>query len=221
MAGAVSLKTLGAWDKAVGVSLRDALNVSMDVMGRTGEEACKHAIILMAQSARAVTKQAPKHRKVMRDPSFKGNAGDYVDAYNSRGKTSRIHRWRFAVPPPDGMEGTWENARKIGNSGLAKRSWMWGLAKLKPMHTGKAIPGTSRVYTITGEQVNGYVKENRLGYILKAMPAGWEGDVERRAGNKIMAQARQRLERQWQAAMRRKEKRAAVAIQQFFIRGLS
>jgi len=217
MAGAVSLKTLGAWDKKVGVPLRDALAVSMDVIGRTGEEACKHALILMAQSARAITKQAPANRKTMRDEH-----GQYVENWRrGRGEPQKLYKWMFDGTEQERIPGTWENARKIGNRGLAKRSWMWGLARLKPMHTGKAIPGTSRVYSITGENVNGYIKENRLDYVTKAMPAGWEGDVERRAGNKIMAQARQRLERQWQAAIRRRERRAAVAVRQLFLMGLS
>jgi len=224
MAGAVSLKMIGEWDKKIGVPLRDALHVSMDVMGRTGEQACMHALILMAQSARAITAKAKPRREVKMDMRLPGKAGEYVEVWNQGGSSAtRLHRWKFSdgAHPRDRIEGTWENARKIGNAGLAKRSWMWGLAKLKPMHTGKAIPGTSRVYTVTGETVNGYIKENRLGYILKAMPAGWEGDVGRAATNKIMAQARLKMENQWKSAMRRRERKAGVTIQQFFVKGLS
>jgi len=216
MAGTVSLKTLGKWDKQIGVPLRDALNVSMDVMGRTGEEACKHALILMAQSARALTPQAKPNRKMMRD-----ERGQYVENWRkNQAEPQKLYKWMFDDSNPNRIPGTWENARKIGHRGLAKRSWMWGLARLKPMKTGKAIPGTSRVYSITGETVNGYVKENRLDYIMKVMPTGWEAQVAMRAGNKIMAQARQRMERKWQSAVRRREKKRAVAIRSFFAKGL-
>ena len=68
MAGMVSLRTVGKWDKQIGVPLDSALAVSMDIMGRSGQEACKHAIILMAQSARAITPQSPKLRKVVKNP---------------------------------------------------------------------------------------------------------------------------------------------------------
>ena len=78
MAGAVSIKMLGDWRKEVGVPLRDALAVSMDICGRTGEEACKHAIILMAESARALARQAPKNRKVQHDPAIRGKGGQMM-----------------------------------------------------------------------------------------------------------------------------------------------
>lgn len=94
MADAVTLKMVGDWRKEVGVPLRDALAVSMNICGRTGEEACKHAIILMAQSARAITKQSPKLRPIVKnpDPRYKTDARRApfgVYAYKGRGNQSR------------------------------------------------------------------------------------------------------------------------------------
>ena len=196
-AGPVSLKILGDWKKQVAVPVRDFLAVSMEIGGRTGEQACRHALILMAQSARALTKTARKNRKVQKDEH-----GSYVENW-TRGKQDfqKLYKWMFEGSEQERVPGTWENARKVGNAGLAKRSWMWGLAKLKPMHTGKAIKGTSRVYSITQAKANGYIKENRLDYILDAMPAGWESMVQATAGNKIMAQARGKLEAKWRREM--------------------
>jgi len=195
MAGLVSLKVIGNWDKQIGVPLRDALAVSMDITGRSGEQASKHALIVMAQSARAITKQARKNRKQLRDEH-----GKYVENWHN-GTMSKLYEWAFSDDNPDRVEGTWENARKVGSRGLAKLSWMWGLNRLGAKKTGKPISGTSRVYTIKSEKVNGYIKENRLSYITKILPAGWEMEVMRRAGNKIMAQARNKLQRQWRKAM--------------------
>ena len=196
------IQILGDWKKEIAVPLRDALAVSMTICGRTGEEACKHAIILMAQSARALTKRAKEFRKELRNPAL--NNAVYVENWvQGRNTPQKIYKFRFGTDANvrGRIDGTWEDARTIGNRGLAKRSWMWGLAKLKPMSTGKAIPGASRVYSINTEQVSGYIKENRLGYITKIMPAGWESEVQSRVGNKIMGQARNKLEQKWRREM--------------------
>ena len=193
MAGAVSIKMVGDWRKEVGVPLRDALAVSMDICGRTGEQACKHAIILMAESARARARQAPKNRKAQQDPSVRGKGGQYVDVWNQgRPRPTRRYRFQFS-------EESWESARVIYNRGLAQRSWMWGLAKLGARTGGQRAPirGASRVWTLRKTGVSGYIKENRLDYIQKAMPAGWESLVALAATNKIMAQARNKLDARW------------------------
>ena len=199
MPATASLKILGDWRKQIGVPLRDALAVSVGIMGRTGEEACRHALILMAQSARAMTAQAKARRPVLTNAA----GAKYVETWQ-QGKTkpARVYKFQFATEDPKWkMGGTWANAQKIGNRGLAKRSWMWGLGRLGAKGTGREMGGVSDVYTINRAGVNGYVKSNRLGYIWPAMPSGWESTVEVRAGNKIMAQARQKLETQWRREM--------------------
>jgi len=198
MAGIVSLKTIGNWDKQIGVPLKDAMAVSMDIIGRSGEEACKHAIILMAQSARALTPQARKRRRVRKDKH-----GQYV-LYDKPSKNQKkIYRWKFSQERQhhSDFEGTWEGAQKIGKRGLAKQSWMWGLKALTAKAVGKPISGVGVLKTIKSDSLNGYLLENRLDYITKIMPPGWERTVEVRAGNKIMAQARNKLQRQWRKAM--------------------
>jgi len=194
-------------------------------MGRSGEQATKHALIVMAQSARSLAKKAggtQGRRKVYRD---KDAGGQYVNNYvKGRHDPQRLFKWMF-----DGEQayvpGTWENARKIGNSGLAKRSWIWGLAKLKPMKTGKAIPGTNKVYSILRNNVGGYIKENNLSYIQKAMPAGWESAVMMSAGNKIMALARNKLENKWRREMglpkwkRGMARTESAVLSKYFLKG--
>lgn len=228
MASAVTLKMVGNWNKQVGAGLRDALAVSMDVTGRTGEQACRHALILMAQSARHLTKQSRKNRKVQNDPAVKGIGGQFVEVLN-RGNTrpAKLYRLQYLKDDADGSLGTWESAKTIGNRGLAKRSWMWGLSRIGAKKTGKQIPGGSRFFTITSPKVNGYVKENRLDYIQKAMPAGWERMVEVSAGNKIMAQARNKLERKWRREMgmpkfKRGMTRASSGdLSKYFLKGMA
>lgn len=216
MANAVTLKTIGDWKSQIGLPLRDVLAVSIDVFGRTGEEACKHALILMAQSARKLAPQSKKNRKVERDTTISGK-NEFVTVYNQRRAPNRLYRLQFGDQTSAAAKGDWNNAKRIGNSGLAKRAWMWGLGKLGASNTGAAIRGASKVYTLKGaNNTAGYIKENRLDYILKAMPAGWERSVEIAAGNKIMARARDKVQRQWQARVKRRERATARTIQSFF-----
>jgi len=112
---------------------------------------------------------------------------------------------------------SWNDVKRIGKkAGLAKRSWMWGLAKLGAKQGSRAIPGASRVYAITGEKVNGYIKENRIKYITKILPSGWAALVEHLATNKIFKQAAMAMERKWRSAMRRVERVNAMTIRSLF-----
>ena len=200
MAGMVSLKTIGKWDKQIGVPLRDALAVSMDITGRTGEQACQHAIILMAQSARSLTPQAKKRRRVHRTKK----KGEYI-LFDKPGKRQmEIRKWMFDYLERSYIKHrfkSWDQAQQIKSRGLAKRSWMWGLKGLSAKPTGKAIPGVGTLAAIKLPNLNGYVLSNRLDYITKVMPSGWEHEVARRAGNKVMAQARNKLQNKWRKAM--------------------
>ena len=209
MPGEITIKAMSAWENDIEVPMSEILRVSMDTMERTGDEACKHAIILMAQSARAMTPRAKKNRPVLRastGTSAKGATkatrafltAPYVEVWH-QGATepSRIYKFQYDEDARVKLPGTWENAQTIGNVGTAQRSWMWGLGRLGAAGTGKAMPGASKVYKIDQEKVHGYIKENRLGYIQAIMPGGWEAEVSTRAGNKIMGQARARLEQLW------------------------
>ena len=188
-----SVKIIGDWKKEIGVSLHDALAVSMDVIGRTGEEACRHALILMAQSARALTPQSKSKRPEEVDVGLHGSK--YITIWK-KGKQTRLYEFHFFRGGD--MQGTWEQARQIKNKGLAKRSWMWGLRDLSTAaENSKPISGVSTLKTILGEKSCGYILTDRLSYLMKVLASGWEQSVVMSAGNKIMAQARLKLERQW------------------------
>lgn len=222
MPGKVSLKMIGNWSSEIGVPLNNALAASMDITGRTGEQACRHAIILMAQSAGKMMRNSRrKTRQIQRDEH-----GKYVDVYvQGRRAPYKVYEWMFKGTRQERIPGSWQNAKKIGNVGLGKRSWMWGLRKLgAKSKITKVIPGGSRVFAITGETANGYVKQNRLDYVTKALPAGWESRVQQTAGNKIMEQARAKLEKKWRREMglpgrlRGAPKQSAATLSKYFLK---
>jgi len=199
MPGQITIDAMTKWENDINVPLSEVLRVSMDTMERTGEEACKHAIILMAQSMASgndpLTRKSAKRRDVLEN-----NAGaKYVEVWQQgQNKPGRLYKFQFETDDPKWKRaGTWANAQKVGNSGLARKSWMWGLARLGKAGNARPMAGMSRLYAIQGENAGGYILENRLPYILKAVEPGWETTVVQRAGNKIMGQARARLERTW------------------------
>lgn len=203
-----SLNAIGDWSAEVDIGLKRALQTSVEVCGRTGEEACRHAIILMAQSARKLTPSANKMRPVLQETTQ--GLGPYVEVWNQgKREPTRVFKWQYSKTlleqdrqksPP----GTWDSVKRIGRSGLAKKAWMWGLGRLgAAVEDWRAVRGASAVYTIKSEKVVGYVKQNRLSYLLGIMPEGWEATVESRVANKIMGQARAKLQTVWRSQMRR------------------
>lgn len=217
MAGKTKLVMTNDWTGHLEKSLSNALNLSMEVMGRTGEEACKHGMIMMAKSARAITGKSKKRRQVMRDDQ---RLGPYVNVYNQGShEPVRLYKWMLGKKNLKNVD--WQKAQTIGNQGLARRSWMWGLGRIGGKPETSAIPGTSRFYAITGEKVNGYVKENKLAYILKALPAGWESAVQSAVVNKMFKQAAMKMERMWQAKVAQVRRVAAMPIRQLFLKGMA
>ena len=211
MASPASLQIIGDWRKEIGVPLRDALAVSIDVIGKSGEEACRQAVIFMAQAAASpsnnITPRAKRNREIKVDVKLHG--AKYVDIYK-KGQSDPVRFYQFQAKRIS--DDAWTNARKIGNAGLARRSWMWGLKKLDSSKvTSRPISGIARTFAIRGKQACGYILQNSLSYLVKILPAGWEAIVERSAGNRIMAMARNKLERQWQSEMRR-SRRGGMAI---------
>jgi hypothetical protein len=196
--------------------LSDVLAVSMDVVGRTGSQACKHAIILMAQSARLITPKSKARRPVERDEELHGAKYVELYGYNSSQGPNRLYEWMFTDPKRN-LKGTFADATRIANRGLAQRSWFFGLWKLGQTEKKiRDIAGAGSVYTILTPRACGYVKENRLLYINKIMPGGWETLVALRAQNRIMAQAARNIQRKWESAARRQMKVATRALQTFF-----
>jgi len=203
-----SIEAIGNWDAQIGASLSDALRASVEICGRTGEEACKHALILMAKSARALTRQAPKNRPIEHDFAF-GKDMPFVTRFWPNRQPTRKYKFQYSKRyqrenPGKAPPGTWEQAKEIRQRGLAKRSWFWGLSKIGgPRSEGAPIPGVSRVYSFVGAKSAGYVKENRLGYLLRpgVMPGSWKHQVQTAAANKIMKQAANKLMMLWRQKM--------------------
>lgn len=199
MSEIVKIKMVGDWSKTVGMTLGGAINATYDICGRSLAEACKHAIILMAQSARAMTPQARKNRKIERDEQRRPFFAKY-----KQGQPEPV-RWYLPSrkADPDGYQKAMNDWRPIGNRGLAKRSWMWGLAGLRGVSMDRRpIPGVGSLRRILTDKVGGFILSNRLSYLLKIMPGGWEESVRQKAINKIMKQAQMRLERQWIRAVK-------------------
>lgn len=69
MAGSVTFRAIGDWNKRMHVPLSNALNAAIETLGYDGYKACEKAIVYMAKSAGKETKQAPKLRKIVRNPS--------------------------------------------------------------------------------------------------------------------------------------------------------
>jgi len=219
MPSAVTFKAMGDWRNQIRVPLRNVYAVSTEVSGRTGEQTCKHAIILMAKSAGVLAKKSKARRRIMRDGGMGG--AEYVNVYQQgKPQPSKLYKFRFGdgVRAGDRIEGTWEEAKKIANKGLASRSWLWGLKAINKS-TGKRSPirGVAKMTVLKGgNKVNGYILTNRLDYIDNAMPDRWEDAVSRSVTNTLMAQAAKRLEGKWKSALRRREKATGRAISTMF-----
>ena len=211
----MTLTPTNDWGREVESGLKDALAVSMNVMGRSGEQACKHALILMARSARKLTPQSRKNRTIQKDEK-----GRYLEFYWPTGtggtRKSITREWEYSPERSDKRPGSFIDARGIGNRGLAKRSWMWGLKRLGAASGSRGMTGVNKVYTITRCTVNGYVMDNRLSYISKIMPSGWQRTVAQRAGNTIMKQAQKRIEGQWKRKVNRNTRTVHRATSSFF-----
>jgi len=222
-----SAQMLVLWEeKTIALTLEQKLNVSNDIMGRTGEEGCKHAIILMADSARVMTPIAQERRKVERNPRFahllrKKQYKTVLSKDKSlQYRYFKYRAWRLTQGSP-GQKEIFANRPsqigKIGHRGLAQRSWTWGLSAFTGgREQGKPIPGTYSLTGVIEGDSAGYVKQNRLGYISAIMPAGWESQVVEKAGNKAMGQARNRMERDWGRAVQRNTTAAHRTLKDFF-----
>lgn len=223
MSKIASLQTIGDWGKGIDQPIENALMASIDMMGLSGRDACTRALVFMAQSAAKLTPQAKKRRKVKRD----ANLGPYVEIPHESG-VSKAYRWQFMDGAGDMARalnqmgtygtgwrsrkwsgrnrGTWENAQKINRRGLAKRSWQWTLEGIKAPKS-KPIAGVGSLREIIGESTSGLIGENRLNYISKIMPAGWEHTVQEKASGRIMATAAKIAERRFAMEIPRLAKR--------------
>jgi len=208
-----SIKMIGNWKKDMDVSLGWALNTTYDVAGRSIAEATKHAIILMAKSLASartgLTKKSKKNRKIERDEKKR----PYIAKLEKDGGTKR---WYLPNKKhkPDEYARLLSELRPIGNQGLARHSWLWGLKGLKvSANTRKPMPGVSTMRRLVTKTVGGYILTNRLSYIRKALAPGWKQTVQRLAANKIMKQAQMKMKSKWERELRRFGTRKAAARQ--------
>lgn len=195
-----SLKILGDWSQQIDVPLNDALSVGMQLSGESGAKACKRAILYMANAAKNLTKQSPKKRAVMKDSDNR----EYLETY-AAGYLRKLYRFQFTEKEKakNGLWGTFDEARVIGARGMAKRSWFWSMGRIFKGQTGRrGIPGVTSLYTLLTPKACGYEYANRLGYILKAIPAGWEPMVHAQATQRILAGEANKLVRKFGVSMK-------------------
>jgi hypothetical protein len=219
---AASFQMVGDWRKQMRTTLDQAIAVSVDVFKRTAPEACKHGVILMAQSLasgnKPITPISKKTRPVLHD----SRGLSYVEFWRQGKNTpNRVYKFTSSYFKDGKSHGgeypNWEKVQIIRNAGLARRSWMWGLAALGGKEEGRAISGLSEVFFTETKRMVMAVKRNKLGYIGKIMPAGWIEEVSQRATNKIMGQAARKMQQQFSAALRGPNAGLARSVQSFFL----
>jgi hypothetical protein len=215
-AKALKMETVGNWEKEIGGSLARAAASWREATGASGEKACKKALAAMmiaAGSKRSnnITNQSKKKRPIEREKGRKF----FTRLYSDGGK-QKFYEW-YWEKYPEKYSGSFDEAREIKTQGLARRSWTWGLPKLgKAGGTSTPIPGTSRVFgLVKGRDVGGYVKENRLGYINKAMEPGWQQEAKRKGIKKLLVE-KYDMERKQARAIQRRDRRNARALRSVF-----
>jgi hypothetical protein len=223
-----SLQTIGDWNKSIQVPLQDAMRMSMDVMGRSGEQATKATVVMMAQAARSRTPSAKPFRDVQDNPDFehlikKGSPQVQQIRQGTRDPDFyfrfRAQAWRQGKAEPDWRYAN-ERTRlsRIRNAGLAKSSWFWPLAS-----AGKSNPtrftdknGRTSFYPVVeskGETTyRGFQLDNRLHYITKIMPSGWPDKVEKAVANRMMGMMRNKLRRDFINSMKRAQRVGVATI---------
>jgi hypothetical protein len=222
MPRAVTMQAIGDWNKQMDVPLANALAASIELTGRQGRRAVVASMVMMAQTARKVTKQSKPNRKIQRDGNIK-----YFERERG-GDSARVFEywWKSAgVSDNPWVKGnaSFEDARKIKNRGLAKRSWMWGIKDISNSAAiSKPIPGVTDLQEFIGREC-GMVLTNRLSYIRDAAPADVEDQAARAASNRIMAMAAKSMEKTYGVTVPRlaasRAKRAAKTLAQAYAEG--
>jgi hypothetical protein len=184
------------------VPIANAIAASIELTGRSGKQEVTRAMILMARSARAATKQSAKKRKVKKD-----QYGEYIEPLGEYSQ-KKIYKWQVgpnrrqseSETRPNVLQfKTWEDVQTIRNRGLAKRSWFWGLEGLNkaPAAERKPIPGTVELQEFLSSSGCGLVLTNRLGYIFEAAPRNVAEIAAQKASTQIMRSAAKTLERKF------------------------
>ena len=196
----IAIKATEDWNNRLEVGLMNALMAAVEVCGRTGRQATEMAIVYMARSARAHTKQSKKNRKVMNGTTETGRRYKYVDVVvKSDGTTRKFPQFNARPYNPD-AKWSWDTVKLVPSRGLAKRSWFWAIKKLKD---SKPIRGAAVIYEVANGNRCGIVLANRLKYIRAAAGYDVEEIAARAASNQVMAQVAKRMEKQLQIEMPR------------------
>ena len=222
MPSAITMQAIGNWNERMDIPLANALAASIELTGRDGRNAVSAAIVLMAKTARALTKQSKQKRPVKVDEN-----GRYFERIRS-GESTRVYElWFLAGDKTKGVvraNATFEDASVIKNRGLAKRSWMWGVRSLNKAAAAERspIPGVTDLQEIIGREC-GMVITNRLSYMDAAAPSDIQDRAARSASNQIMAAAAKAMERKFGMTIPRlaagRAKRAQKTLAQAYAEG--
>jgi hypothetical protein len=232
----------GNWEGKMADRLENILARSVQITGKTGEQTLQRAMITMSKtlagagsgSTEALTPIAPARRLVEPNPRFahllrkKQYKAQMIKNPSLRYRYFKFRSWKL-TQESRGMRELFSNyltrppakqrdIGKIGNRGLARRSWMWGLGAFGVSTARAGIPGVATLAGVVEGRMAGYVKENRLAYVEGILPGGWEKEAERRAGAIIMHTDARRLETAWLGAALRDEKTAMRNLDAFIKR---
>jgi hypothetical protein len=201
MMNELTIKTSYDWRQKVKLPLDRVLMASMDAFNRNSVEACKHFVILMAQSASAATPRAKKKRPVISNPNFAHllEKSQYKKIRRTNAEMARYFRFvAIKYQQPSRTIPIYGNKpgdiSKVNRVGLAKKSWMWGL---KNLAGSKPIAGTWEVVEKAAKNFASYTKINKLSYISKIMRSGFEQVVAEKATNKLMKSVERKMQKQF------------------------
>ena len=195
MSNASAIQMVGNWDTKTNNGLQAALKVIVGTTNKTLPMAVAKCMVMMAQTTSKLTAKSKKNRPIMRAEHNQ----QFVEVFNQKSEKRRMYKFQFDNPQKTGLKATWDEVKRIGNKGMAKRSWFWGLRGLPGAPYamgGKPYPGVARLMKLvgSGSESFGMVLENRLSYILSAVPADYEAQAVMRTGNRIMKDAAKKLE---------------------------
>jgi hypothetical protein len=223
MPSLTTMQIIGDWDKQVQVPLRDALHAYVDATGRSGEKTCRDTIVAMARALASPRGNLTKTARAKRP--IKGGQGrnrHFMQLTQARheGNGIKWYAWMWGAKMSNRLHWpSFDYARSITNAGMARRSWMWSLRKYGAKSVGKPMAGASRAYTFKRGDVAGYVKQNRVNYIMKAMNPSWgsaKREAERKGTKLMLKRAKDFVEKRQQRAILRREKRQARQLQSYF-----
>ena len=223
MADVANFMMLGNWEKQMNVPFQKALELSQEVFGHTAEKVCRKAIYFMAQSAGKICKKSKGKRDVLENFRFVHllHGKDAYKAARMAGKDmGRYFKYRglqlkqHGEKPKEMLANTRQPIEKISHQGMAARSWMWSITGKQNSGDAKAWNDATELFVAVGNQgpylsgggdkaqiVKGFILQNRLSYINEAMPSGWRADVEQKAANRLLGEARESIGTAWKKAM--------------------